>query len=214
MNKPLKTIEAEDHRLLDELDRGFDEVRRRAAEELVCAEGCSECCVGPIPITRLDAWRLERGMRSLWVERPAVATAIVADAHRALAVMKDGFPGEFESGRLAADEAALDRFLEKHRTLACPVLDKATGSCRLYAARPVSCRTYGPPLAFEGQPAPHCDLCFREAAAQTIESCRWSPDPAAREQRLLRRLGVAPGDDWETLIAHAVAGSSEMERPE
>lgn len=29
------------------------------------------------------------------------------------------------------------------RPLTCPMLDKSTGACRVYAYRPVACRTYG-----------------------------------------------------------------------
>jgi Fe-S-cluster containining protein len=153
-------------------------------------------------------------MRLLRKKHPATADKILTDARRALETLKHGFPGDADSGRLTSDEQALDRFFERHEPLVCPVLDRRTGSCRLYGARPVSCRTFGPPLLFEGRPAPHCDLCFRGRSAQTVEACRWTPDPADLEQRLLRGLGVKPGDDWETLIAHAVVGNSGvMETP-
>ena len=33
--------------------------------------------------------------------------------------------------------------LSKSRPLVCPLLDQAAGACRVYAHRPVACRTYG-----------------------------------------------------------------------
>ena len=194
-------FERRDLELLDELDDGFATVRHRAGANLACAEGCSDCCIGPFPVTRLDVQRLRRAMLDA---DETVAQLTRSDARRALDTMREGFPGDIDSGRLNDDKAALDAFFEKHADLVCPVLDTKTGSCRLYAARPISCRTYGPPIAFERQPAPHCTLCFREASSAEIETCRWSPDPADREQALLRELGVPAGEDWAMLIAHAV----------
>ena len=188
------------------LGSDFAEAARRAGAWLVCRPGCSDCCVGPFPVTRLDVGRLRRGLERLAAEEPARAAAVAARAGRAVAELEAGYPGDAGSGRLAADETVLDRFFERHGGLACPALDPGSGRCDLHAWRPVSCRTYGPPLRFGDEAAPPCDLCFAGAPAETVESCRIEPDRDGLEERILAEMGVRGGEDWETLIAFALAG--------
>ena len=79
-----------------------------------------------------------------------------------------------------------------------------TQTCELYAHRPLSCRTYGPPVTFGGENLPPCRLCFTEAGPATIEECRVKPDPMELERAILNRLKRDAGDDRETIIAYAV----------
>jgi Fe-S-cluster containining protein len=202
VDKPDRDIDATERRLLEVLDRGFARTQRRAGKHLLCARGCHDCCFGPFPITRLDVRRLRSGLRHA---DKGVVESIVADARKAVAVLRSGFPGDPGCGKVEPDQEALDGYLEELAGLPCPVLDRATGACRLWEYRPVACRTYGPPLSFEGEHAPHCKLCFVEATPAMVEDCRWEPDPEGLEQKALRELGVGEGEDWETLIAYAVA---------
>jgi Fe-S-cluster containining protein len=199
------SLEAGDARLLAGLDREFRTVAATAQDALVCKPGCDECCHGPFPITRLDAWRLGRGMRELRRREFSRAERLLERAHRAACSLRDGFPGNAQSGKLATDEPALDRFFERHRRLPCPALDPANGRCELYAWRPVACRTYGPPIRFGDETAPACGLCFLGASPELVARCRMEPDVAGHEQALLRRLDVPPGEEWETLIAFALS---------
>jgi Fe-S-cluster containining protein len=190
--------------LLEVLGCDFRASAEKAGAWLCCAPGCSDCCHGPFPITRLDVWRLRRGLAELRERDPRRAEAVRRRAESAAALLRPGFPGEAASGRLGDDERAMDLFFARHGELPCPALDPATGCCDLYAARPVSCRTYGPPARFGGRDVPPCDLCFRGADAATIEACRFEPDAQDLEQTLLAALGVVPGEDWETLVAFAL----------
>jgi Fe-S-cluster containining protein len=199
-------LERADARLLRVLDDDFAEASRLAGERLACAPGCSDCCIGPFPITRLDARRLRAGLERLAAEEPARADAVRGRAERAVALLADDYPGDPASGRLEVAEARLDRFFERHAGLACPALDPASGRCDLYAWRPVSCRTYGPPVRFGDELAPPCDLCFVGADESAVEACRVEPDRDGLEQAILAALGVRGGEDWETLIAYALAG--------
>jgi Fe-S-cluster containining protein len=199
-------VERTDERLLEVLEDGFETAARRAGSWLVCRSGCSECCHGPFPVTRLDALRLRRGLESLRGARPGRAAAVERRARDAVVALAPGFPGEHASGRLHVDEQALDRFFERHASMPCPALDPDSGRCELYAARPVACRTYGPPLRFGEEQAPPCRLCFQGADTATVDRCRYEPDPAFLEERLLSRLGVRAGEEWETLIAFVLAG--------
>jgi len=193
-----------DERLLRVLERDFAGSARKAGSRLACRPGCSECCIGPFPITRLDGWRLRRGLDELGRGDPARAAGLLARARAAVSLLGDGYPGDPASGRLEAGEAELDRFFERHGSLACPALDSESGRCELYAWRPVSCRTYGPPARFGREEAPPCRLCFDGASREEIEVCRMEPDREGLEEKILAGMGVTGGDDWETLIAFAL----------
>jgi len=177
---------------------------RRAGPQLVCRAGCSECCIGPLPITRLDAWRLREGLEALRQSDPARAAVIQERARAAVERLREDFPGDAERGLLRGDEKAEDRLLERHSDMPCPVLDPATQSCDLYAHRPISCRTYGPPVRFNGQDLPPCRLCFTTAAPEAVEASRVEPDKDGLERAILQRLKRDDGESRETLIAWAV----------
>ncbi len=194
-----------DRLLLEAVDGVLEVAARKAKSWLACRLGCTECCIGPIPISRLDAWRLRRGLRELKERDPERAAAIVARAREAIETVRAGFPGDAKSGRLSGDQEAEDRFFERHAVLPCPVLDPATGGCDLHAHRPVSCRTYGPPVVFGGEKLAPCRLCFQGAVPRTIEGCRVEPDPNGIEAAILQRLEKGDGETWETIIAFAVA---------
>lgn len=197
-------LEHDDRRLLAVLDGDFAEALRRAGPRLLCAPGCADCCYGPFPITRLDAWRLARGLAALARRDPARATRIACRARAAVAAIAPGFPGDPATGELADDEAALDSFLERHAALACPALDPASERCELYDSRPVSCRTYGPPARFGDELVPPCRLCFVGSDPATVERCRIEPDRDGLEPAILHEL-EAPGQDRETLVAFALS---------
>jgi len=115
-----------------------------------------------------------------------------------------GFPGEAGSGRLIHDEERLDRFLKLHATMACPVLAPRSGRCELYEARPVACRTYGPPLRFGAIDSPPCGLCFVGADSSAVDRCRIETRSDEVEAQVEELLDPTAGGRWETLIAFAV----------
>ena len=99
--------------LLDVLDADFAEAKRRAGPWLACRPGCSNCCYGPFPITRLDARRLRRGIEQLSATEPQRAEAVRRRAERCTQRLADGFPGDLARGRLTQDETRLDPFFEQ-----------------------------------------------------------------------------------------------------
>lgn len=198
-----------DRDLLDSVDGAIAASARKAGDQLVCRAGCSECCIGPFPINHLDAWRLHEGMADLRQRDPARADAVRDRARRTVSALSSAFPGDAESGRLGGDEAAEDRFFEAHAAVPCPVLDPATQTCDLYEHRPLSCRTYGPPVTFGGENLPPCRLCFTGASATTVEDCRAVPDRHGLERAILDRLKRDGGDEGETIIAWAIATADE-----
>jgi Fe-S-cluster containining protein len=201
---PHSALPYADRRLLQVVDDALAEATRLAATEdgsswLACRPGCTECCHGPFPINRLDARRLRDGLAELAGRDPERAEAVAARARRQIPLLRDGFPGDPRTGVLADDDESAEAFFTRHGSLPCPVLDPQTGRCELYAHRPLTCRTFGPPVQIGESALPPCRLCFQDAAPETVESCRVEPDPHGLEDRLLARLG-----DEETLIAFAV----------
>jgi len=191
------------------VDAAVLKAARKAGDQLVCRAGCSECCIGPFPINRLDAWRLREGLQSLRESDPKRAAAIEARAREAVGALSNGFPGDAATGLLGGDEAAEDKFFEEHSDRPCPVLDPATQTCDLYAHRPLSCRTYGPPVTFNGQDLPPCRLCFTASSPEATEACRVEPDRDGLERAILDRLKRDDGETHETLIAWAIVRSEE-----
>jgi Fe-S-cluster containining protein len=190
-----------DRRLLQVVDDAMAEAARRAGSWLACRPGCTECCHGPFPINRLDARRLREGMAALSESDPERARAVGSRARRQLPILREGFPGDPETGVLADDDEGSDPYFTRHGSLPCPALDAVTGRCDLYVWRPLTCRTFGPPVRIGAADLPPCRLCFREAPAGTVEVCRAEPDPHGLEDRLLAPLG-----EEETLITFALAG--------
>lgn len=200
MRRKSTSFEIADRRLLQVIGEAMSEAAALAGDRLACRPGCTECCHGPFPINGLDAARLRRGLAELAARDPERATAVVSRAQAQLPLLAAGFPGEADTGVLADSEAA-DGYFAEHAEVPCPVLDPATGCCDLYAHRPLSCRTFGPPVRIGDSDLPPCRLCFQGASVAEIEACRVEPDPHGVEDRLVLRLHAAE----ETLIAFAVA---------
>jgi Fe-S-cluster containining protein len=76
----------------------------------------------------------------------------------------------------------------------CPVLDPETGTCDLYAARPVTCRIFGPPVRLGGNAVGVCELCFEGATDEEIAACEVQLDIAELE-----------ADGQQTLVALALS---------
>ena len=66
----------------------------------------------------------------------------------------------------------------------CPALDPEAGTCDLYASRPITCRTFGPPVRCGSESVGVCELCFDGASDEEIASL------ALRELRSI--LGPLP----------------------
>lgn len=188
-----QNVKRSDRRLLRVVDEALSEAARRAGPHLACRPGCTECCHGPFPINKLDALRLREGLAELAVRDPERAAAVRQRAEEQLPLLREGFPGDPETGVVTDDDEA---YFTHHGGLPCPVLDPQTGRCDLYAHRPLTCRTFGPPVRIGEEALPPCRLCFLGAGEETVEACRVELDPEGLEDRLLDRLG-----DEETLIA-------------
>lgn len=201
-----------DHLLLQVIDEAMETAGRRAGDRLACRPGCTECCIGPFPITRLDAWRLRQGLVRLEESDPKRAAAVRERADRAVDMLREGFPGDPAGGELSGDRGEEDSFFDRHGTLPCPALDPVAGTCDLYESRPISCRTYGPPVRFGAQSLPPCRLCFAGAAPEVVEQCRVAPDESGIESALERRLQRDQSGRGETIIPYALRSGRREEQ--
>ncbi|HYG62119.1 MAG TPA: YkgJ family cysteine cluster protein [Thermoanaerobaculia bacterium] len=194
-------LEQADRRLLQVVTDAMDGAAALSGHRLACRPGCDECCHGPFPINALDAWRLRRGLAELAARDPERAAAVVDRARTLVPLLAADFPGAPELGVLSEDEEAEEAYFGRHAALPCPALDPVTRRCDLYAYRPLTCRTFGPPVRLGAADLPPCRLCFQGEPEAAIESCRAEPDPHGLEDRLVARLG----QDEETLIAFVLA---------
>jgi len=186
-------MEAGDRLLLKIVDNAVEEAVRRAGDRVVCRPGCDECCIGPFPITQLDARRLRRALNSL---PPARSQAIRRRAEQAAALMRDEFARNPEY------------VYTRYSRIPCPVLNPESRLCELYDARPITCRTFGPAVRFGTHAPPPCRLCFIGSTTEEIEACRMDIDPDQVEEILLEELA----DRSETLIALALADQDDAPR--
>jgi Fe-S-cluster containining protein len=189
---------ASDRDLIQIVDAAMAEAARLSGAWLVCKPGCAECCIGPFPITALDAWRLRQGMLQLERREPAAAARVRHRAREAVARLAD-YPGDLTTGILDEDEDAEDRFAALPDEGYCPALDPHSLTCDLYEARPVTCRIFGPAVrSAEGDVLGVCELNYEGASDEQIAACQVVVDPGGMEDGLLE------GQKEQTIVAFAL----------
>ena len=172
-----------DEALIQLVDTALAEAARKSGPWLVCRPGCTECCMGPFPITQLDARRLREGLAELESRDRQRAARVRERARQAVAAT-------------ATDDDP------------CPALDPSTGTCDLYAARPITCRIFGPPVRYGSDAVGICELCFTGASDEEIAACQVEVD-AGLESQLSNEVEESTGVRGETSVAFALAGASE-----
>ena len=126
------------------------EAVRRGGDWIACRPGCFECCFGPFEISSSEALALREGLSHL---DPATAQRVRGRAARYLASIR------------SYDEDGLPEGMDE---VPCPALDPSTGLCDLYAARPTTCRLFGPAVVMPDGAIATCELCFRGASDEEI----------------------------------------------
>ncbi|HUP04297.1 MAG TPA: YkgJ family cysteine cluster protein [Bryobacteraceae bacterium] len=174
-------FENADRKLIQIVDAALAVSAQVCGPRLACRAGCCDCCKGPFLITRLDARRLAAGLKELQA----------SDAARAAAVG--------ERARSAARR-------EQGDDEPCPALDPESGRCELYAARPITCRVFGPPMREGDGPVGLCDLCFAGSPEEEIAACAMEIPGSELESGLVAELEAATGLAGETTVALALAG--------
>ena len=176
-------IDAQDNELIQIVDAAVAQAARRSGSWLVCQVGCTQCCIGPFPINQLDARRLRRGLAELAVRDAERAERVKERARQSVARMRPDFPGDPISGLLSETEEDEERFSNFADDEPCPALDAETGACDLYAARPVTCRTFGRQLVSVLTPWVFANCATRAPATQRsppvklkLNAATWKPN--------------------------------------
>lgn len=192
-----------DRELIQIVDAALAEAQRRSGSWLACRRGCVQCCIGPFPITLLDGARLRAGLAELAVRDPQRACRVRERAQASVARFRRDFPDDPIARVLEIEDAADDE--------PCPALDPESGACDLYAARPITCRTFGPAVRLPSEPEEHtvavCELCYVGASDGEIAACEVEVDTRL-ESEILHDLGKSFGGSRDTLVAFALAEAS------
>lgn len=205
---PPRRLPAADSALIQIVDAALADATRRSGEWLVCRPGCTQCCVGVFAINQLDAARLQQGLADLEKTDPQRARRIRERARDSIQRLAAEFPGNPKTGVLDArvlegGSEVEERFAEFANDEPCPVLDPDTGLCDLYDARPMTCRTFGPPVRSEDGLGV-CDLCFHGATEEQIAACEMVVDPDDLESKLVKKLEKTRGPRGQTVVAFCV----------
>jgi Fe-S-cluster containining protein len=192
-----------DQKLVQIVDSALADSARRSGDWLVCKLGCTQCCIGVFAINQLDALRLQQGLTKLEDTDPQRAAQVRERARASMERLATGFPGDPATGVLQDDEEAQARFEDFANDEPCPALDPQTGACDLYAARPMTCRVFGPPVRSEDGLGV-CELCFHGASDEQIAACEMIVDPDELEPALVDELEQATGLRGQTIVAFAL----------
>ncbi|PWU01683.1 MAG: zinc/iron-chelating domain-containing protein [Terriglobia bacterium] len=186
-----------DRELIRIVDAAVAQAARKSGSWLLCRPGCFDCCLGPFPITQLDAARLRSGLAELRARDPERAARLQERVRGWNERIRRDYPVNTLQVLLEADEAAENE--------PCPVLDPETGTCDLYEFRPITCRTFGPPMRFGSESLAVCDLCFRGASDAEIAACEVEIEPGNLEALLVGELEAQTGACGDTVVAFALA---------
>ncbi|MGC2107969.1 MAG: YkgJ family cysteine cluster protein [Candidatus Korobacteraceae bacterium] len=197
------SLPAGNQTLVQIIDAALSDTARRSGEWLVCKLGCTQCCIGAFAINQLDVLRLQQGLAELEASDPTRAVELRKRARASLARIKKDFPGDPATGILDESEDAAARFEDFANDEPCPALDPETGACDLYAARPMTCRVFGPPVRSEDGLGV-CELCYHGASDPEIAACEMEVDPEGVEAALLEELEDATGRQGKTIVAFAL----------
>ena len=127
-------------------------------------------------------------------------------AQQAVQRLSATFPGNPQTGILGEDEDAEAAFADFANDERCPALDPETGACDLYAARPMTCRTFGPPMrSGQEEGLAVCELCYHGASDQQIAECEMVPDPDNLEEKLITQAEKLTGKSGKTIVAWCLA---------
>jgi Fe-S-cluster containining protein len=193
-----------EQKLIQIVDAALADANRRSKGWLVCRKGCTPCCIGVFAINQLDAARLQRGLAELARRDPVRAKAVKTRAREAVARLSGEFPGDPATGLLGKSKRQRLQFENFGNEEPCPALDPVGGTCELYESRPMTCRTFGPPVRVDGGLAV-CERCYQGCSEKEIAACEMIPDPDDLESRLLRAVERSTGKRGDTIVAFALA---------
>jgi Fe-S-cluster containining protein len=108
-------------------------------KRISCTKGCGACCRQLVPISKVEAHRLNDLVKAMPEERRADVMARFAEARRSLeqSGLLERLQHSEEMGRAERIELGIDYFNQR---IACPFLEDE--SCSIHPERPIACREY------------------------------------------------------------------------
>ncbi len=194
--------------LIQIVDAALADAARRSGAHLACRVGCTQCCVGVFGISQQDAARLRAGLDALAETDAPRAERVRERVAASVERLRNEFPGDPATGTLAEDDDSRAFFDEDFANdEVCPVLDSASGACDLYSARPILCRTFGPPMRDEDGNLAACELCYTTATNEEIAACEMDPAIPALHEASNEAFNAEQGVAGETIVAFALRAS-------
>ena len=195
--------------LIQIVDAALASATARSGPHLACRPGCTQCCHGVFPISQQDADRLREALQALDQIDPQRAARVRTRVAESLTHLAPLFPGNPVTGILDDDYEGAPLFADESEDAIgenepCPVLDPATGTCDLYTARPIVCRTFGPPMRTPDRNLATCELCFIHASTHEIIAAELDPTVPTQEAASNEAFNTAHNTHGETIIAYAL----------
>lgn len=184
------------------LDAALSRTAEQSGAQLACRPGCSQCCIGVFAISQFDAVTLRAGLDAAPPEVAARIRQRASDSRQRLLAQ---FPGNPSTGLLFTLPEHEEAFEDFANDEPCPVLDPVTGTCDLYASRPVQCRTFGPPVRDADDHLTVCELCFIDSPPEEVERCELNQDWRPLEDTLIAAAEQRSGLHGPTLVAFALS---------
>ncbi len=176
-------------KLLAEVDGWYARCKTAYPKEILCREGCAECCRSLFDITLVDAWFLRLGFARL---SESVKRAVIDKAEQRLKGLQNSWPE-------LAPPYLLNHRKEEEWTLLMPEDDETPcvllgedGRCLVYDNRPMTCRLHGLPLLDEDGTVLHdewCTINFPNCSPLALDDLRAEFTRMFREEvALFRKL--------------------------
>lgn len=184
--------------LYQHTDHWFQRATAALLSEVPCRPGCTNCCIGPFPITILDINTLQQGLAGL---PPDHRQRIEQRAIEQTTAMETAFPQLTHSDRLDTwSDREIDRLVTAFGHYPCPALE-TDGRCGLYHHRPLVCRSMGIPTEDRGLAHGACEVQTFIPILRLPSVFREEEDRLAREETAaLEALRQATGSTGEEVF--------------
>ena len=176
----------------------FERATAALLGEVPCRLGCTNCCIGPFPITLLDVQTLQQGLAGLPADH---RHRIEQRAIEHTTAMELTFPQLAHNHLLDNwSDQEIDRLVTEFHHHPCPALEP-DGHCGIYQHRPLVCRSMGIPTESRGLAHGACEVQTFIPIVRLPSSFREEEDRLLQEETLaLDALRLATGSAGEEVL--------------
>ncbi|AGL03885.1 YkgJ family cysteine cluster protein [Desulfoscipio gibsoniae] len=196
--KQYDDIFKEYEQLVAKADAAFQGMEKDYAACIKCAEQCSDCCSAVFGLFLIESAYLNKQISALDENSRQSIMTCADEADEALLAM------EKRLQECGGDPQKLTEAIGKER-VRCPLLNDDQ-RCRLYSARPITCRVYGIPTLINGK----VHACFKTGFEKGQSYPAFDLDSVYKElyrlsAKFLERAGV--GDPERAALLLSVSKS-------